>query len=94
LQTHLGATFTGAVRLRVMASDHTVIRAAGLSGMVAVPPVVAAHPSETFVVGGVSLGVVALAALFVASRLRSPVEVGGMVAVPGEVAVEMGQAPR
>lgn len=94
LQTHLGATFTGAVRLRVMASDHTVIRAAGLSGMVAVPPVVAAHPSGAFVVGGVVLGVVALSVLFVASRLRSPVEVGGVVAVPGEVAVEMGQAPR
>lgn len=94
LQAHLGATFAGPVRLRVMATDHTVIRAAGLSGMVAVPPLVAVHPSGAFVAGGVTLGVVALAVLVVASRLRDPAEVGGVVAVPGQVAVEVGQASR
>lgn len=69
LSMHLGARFVGTDRLRLIATDLTVIRAAGLTGMVVVPPFVTAAPAAAFLAGGMSTAAAALLGLVASVRL-------------------------
>lgn len=68
--THLARGFVPVERLRLMATDQTVIRAAGTCGMLLVPPLVAADPAAAFVVSGLAICGTALLAV-AGARLAS-----------------------
>ncbi|MGH8885620.1 MAG: MFS transporter [Egibacteraceae bacterium] len=69
MSTHLAQRFAPAERLRLLATDQTVIRAAGTAGMVLVPSLVAADPSSAFAAAGVATAAAGLLALACSARL-------------------------
>ncbi|MGH8905358.1 MAG: MFS transporter [Egibacteraceae bacterium] len=70
MSTHLARCFAPAERLRLLATDHTVIRAAGTAGMLLIPPLVAADPPWAFAAAGATAAATALIALTVSTRLE------------------------
>lgn len=69
MSTHLAHRFARPERLRLIATDQTVIRAAGTAGMLLIPPLVAADPPSAFAAAGAATAVVALLALAGSPRL-------------------------
>jgi MFS family permease len=83
LRTHLSARFSGPERLRLVATDQTVIRAAGTAGMLTLPALAAASPAAAFAGAGLAMTGVAGLAVLVTARRPEPPE----VAVPAAAAL-------
>ncbi|MGH8895527.1 MAG: MFS transporter [Egibacteraceae bacterium] len=69
MSTHLADRFARPERLRLIATDQTVIRAAGTAGMLLIPSLVAADPPSAFAAAGVAMAVAALLVLAGSARL-------------------------
>ncbi|MGH8902514.1 MAG: MFS transporter, partial [Egibacteraceae bacterium] len=69
MSTHMARCFVPVERLRLIAIDQTVIRAAGTAGMLLVPPLVAADPPSAFTAAGVATAAAGLFALACSARL-------------------------
>jgi hypothetical protein len=89
MSTHLAHRFVPVERLRLIATDQTVIRAAGTAGMLLVPPLVAADPPSAFAAAGVATAAVALLALAGSARLAGATAAESAV-VPSAKAVSSG----
>lgn len=77
LRTHLSSRFAGPERLRLVATDQTVIRAAGTVGMLTLPALAAASPAAAFAAAGLVMAGIAGLAVVITARLT------GSAAVPG-----------
>lgn len=73
LRAHLSSQYGGPERLRLVATDQTVIRAAGTAGMLTLPALAAADPAAAFAGAGLAMAAVAgLAVLATAHRPEPP----------------------
>jgi MFS family permease len=95
LRTYLSSRFSGPERLRLVAADQTVIRAAGTAGMLTLPALAAASPAAAFTVAGLAMAGIAGLAVVVTARLPEPtvmVPAGAVLAGPGPAGAVLADA--